>query len=289
MNARGKIVWLSSYPKSGNTWFRVFLANLLNPGMLPADINQLQQSPIASSRQIFDEATGLSASDLTREEIEELRPQVYRYLSAESENLIFQKIHDAWLKTPSGEDLIPSEATHAALYFIRNPLDVAVSFAHHSGITPEKMIFQMADEKFAFCTRPDRLHNQLEQKLLSWSGHVTSWTRNAPFPIKVMRFEDMKRDPFRLFKEAILFIGLDYTDSDIHKAIAFSDFKELKKQEAERGFREKPPRAESFFRKGETGSWKKVLSENQVRSIISVHGEVMKEFGYLDENNQPIE
>ena len=55
-----KIVWLASYPKSGNTWFRAFLTALFNPGNPEVDINNLYQSTIASSRQLFDEMTGVS-------------------------------------------------------------------------------------------------------------------------------------------------------------------------------------------------------------------------------------
>ena len=64
-----KIVWLASYPKSGNTWFRVFLSNLLSKANQPVDINNLFAAPIASNRQLFDEATGLSSSDLTADEM----------------------------------------------------------------------------------------------------------------------------------------------------------------------------------------------------------------------------
>ncbi|HJX72016.1 MAG TPA: hypothetical protein VJ346_08695, partial [Bacteroidales bacterium] len=74
MNEQKKIVWLASYPKSGNTWFRIFLTNLLNHTNEPVDINNLYPSTIASSRSLFDEATGLESSDLTLDEIELLRP-----------------------------------------------------------------------------------------------------------------------------------------------------------------------------------------------------------------------
>ena len=72
------IVWLASYPKSGNTWFRAFLTALLNPGSSDIDINNLYQTTIASSRQLFDEMTGISSADLSQSEIDRLRPLVYR-------------------------------------------------------------------------------------------------------------------------------------------------------------------------------------------------------------------
>jgi hypothetical protein len=283
-----KIVWLASYPKSGNTWFRVFISNLLSGSQQPIDINLLNNSPIASSRLTFDEATGLASSDLTKEEIENLRPGVYRQLASEAQELIFQKIHDAWYITASGEPLVPAAVSKAVIYFIRNPLDIAVSFAHHSGTTIEKIIRHMADPAYAFCSRDDRLHNQLEQKLFTWSEHVTSWTKQSNLPVKVLRYEDMKRDPFGTFSGALEFIGIKRSKNDIEKAIRFSDFSELKKQEEEKGFREKPPKADSFFRKGETGAWRDVLTDEQVQAIVSCHQKVMQEYGYLDNNNRLI-
>ncbi|KAB2870631.1 MAG: sulfotransferase domain-containing protein, partial [Bacteroidales bacterium] len=94
-----KIVWLASYPKSGNTWFRVFLSNLLSESDQPADINNLYATPIASSRELFDEATGLSSAELTLDEIDILRPGVYSYAARNSKEILFQKVHDAWLLT----------------------------------------------------------------------------------------------------------------------------------------------------------------------------------------------
>lgn len=288
MGSTEKIVWLASYPKSGNTWFRVFIANLLSGSQQPIDINLLNNSPIASSRLSFDEATGLASSDLTREEIENLRPAVYRQLASEAQELFFQKIHDAWYITPSGEPLVPAGVSKAVIYFIRNPLDVAVSFAHHSGTTTEKIIRHMADPSYAFCSKEDKLHNQLEQKLFTWSEHVTSWTKRSGLPVKVVRFEDMKKNTLGTFSEALDFIGIKRSKEEIEKAIRFSDFSELKKQENEKGFREKPPRADSFFRKGETGSWRDVLTAEQVQTIVVNHKNVMREYGYLDDNNQPV-
>jgi hypothetical protein len=281
-----KIIWLASYPKSGNTWFRVFIANLLSGSRQPIDINLLNNSPIASSRLTFDEATGLASSDLTREEIENLRPGVYRQLASDAQEPLFQKIHDAWYITTSGEPLVPATVSRAVIYFIRNPLDVAVSFAHHSGTTTEKIIRHMADPAYAFCSKDDRLHNQLEQKLFTWSEHVTSWTKKSGLPVKVLRYEDMKRDPFGTFSGALDFIGLKRSKGEIEQAIRFSDFSEMKKQEKEKGFREKPPKADSFFRKGETGTWRDVLTDDEIHAIVTCHQEVMKEYGYLDENNR---
>ncbi|MDX9697324.1 MAG: hypothetical protein RBT49_16150, partial [Bacteroidales bacterium] len=90
--SKKNIVWLASYPKSGNTWFRVFLTNLLNEKTEPAHINDLTETSISSSRKIFDDYTGLSSSDLSFDEIDKLRPDVYRMQSDESAELLFKKV-----------------------------------------------------------------------------------------------------------------------------------------------------------------------------------------------------
>ena len=276
-----KIIWLASYPKSGNTWFRAFLANLLYKKDKPADINELEGSPIASNRQIFDEATGLSSSDLTVDEIDNLRPLVYDYIARNSSEIVFHKIHDAVTLTSEGLSLIPADATLGAIYFIRNPLDVAVSFAHHANLNLDAIVTAMNNNEYAFCSKTSRLHMQLRQKLLSWSNHYLSWTEQSDFPVIVIKYEDMMLNTFDTFSEAIKFCGFKFSESEIREAIQKSSFSELQKQEKEKGFREKSPGSESFFRKGKIGSWKEELPDHLAEMIINDHREVMSRLGYF--------
>lgn len=273
-------MWLASYPKSGNTWFRIFLTNLLNHTNEPADINNLYPSTIASSRSLFDEAIGLESSDLTLDEVELLRPQVYRYMAGTSNEVLYHKIHDAWISLPDGNTLVPEDVTKAVLYFIRNPLDVAISFAHHSSTTIDKAIGMMNDSHYAFCSRQTKLHNQTRQKLLSWSEHIASWVDQSGLPVLVMRYEDMITDTLAVFKDAMKFSGIEATDEKIRKSIEFSSFENIQKQEKEKGFREKATKSESFFRKGISGDWKNVLTSEQIDKIVSRHQKMMERFGY---------
>jgi len=280
-----KIVWLASYPKSGNTWFRAFLTALLNPGCSEVDINNLHPTTIASSRQLFDELAGVSSADLTNGEIERLRPQVYRQNALESEDMIYHKIHDAWTRLPGGEPLIPADVTCAVVYFIRNPLDVVLSFAHHLNTSIDKTIAIMNNPAYAFCERRDRLHNQLSQRLLTWSGHVKSWVDESGLPVLIMRYEDMLALPEETFARAVSFLGLNQTPGEIHAALDYCTFARLQKQEVEKGFAEKSAKADSFFRKGIAGEWQQVLTKEQVKRITDEQGEIMERFGYLQEED----
>ena len=278
-----KIVWLASYPKSGNTWIRAFLTALLNPEKSGLDINNMVPSTIASSRQLFDEMAGVSASDLLPDEIDRLRPAIYRQNAMESEELLYHKIHDAWIRLPGGEPLIPADVTRAVIYIIRNPLDVAVSFAHHLHTSIDKTINIMNNPDYAFCDRRDRLANQLRQRLLTWSGHVKSWVDESGLRVCVMRYEDMSAQSEITFTKAVDFIGLQHSCTEIKAALELCDFSRLQKQEEDKGFSEKSARSPSFFRKGTVGDWRNVLSRDQVLRITDAHGTMMARFGYGDE------
>jgi len=280
------IIWLVSYPKSGNTWFRVFLTNLLSDADTPASINELERTPIASARGVFDNNIGFEASDLTADEIDRLRPELYIHLAETATEPLFMKIHDAYTNVADNMPLIPAAATGGAIYFIRNPLDVAVSFAHHSGCDYDKSLTMMANEAYAFCGKSDRLHNQLRQKLLSWSSHVKSWVDTTPFPVCLLRYEDMKSQPLETFEKAVRFAGFDHTRAQIQKALDFSSFEVVQQQEEAEGFHEKSPSSSRFFRKGNIGSWREELNETQAKRIVDDHWEVMRRFGYLDDDGK---
>ncbi|HVU32162.1 MAG TPA: sulfotransferase domain-containing protein [Opitutaceae bacterium] len=283
------IVWLASYPKSGNTWFRMFLANYLRDGDQPINFDDLQSGLLASARETFDQLVGYDSGEMTFDEIDSVRPDVYRYQAEHATETPYCKIHDAFILLPDGRPLVPLDATACVLYFIRNPLDVAVSFAHHHGHDRfDRIVRAMGNAEYALCGSPMAQANQLRQKLLTWSGHVTSWTEAPGLRVHVVRFEDMKRDSVEAFGGAIRFLGLGEDETRLRKAIAFSRFEELKRQETCSGFPGKSPQARSFFRKGEVGSWRGELNPAHVAQLVADHRDVMRRFGYLGAREQPV-
>jgi len=278
------IIWLASYPKSGNTWFRIFLSNLLDDKEDPADINKITSTHgIASARHIFDEITGIEASDLSHDEADLLRPGLYNIISEEAKRTLFIKVHDAYTYLPDKSPLFPPSASKGVIYIIRNPLDVAVSYANHNSCTVQKSIDMMGDRNHGLCTKNRRLINQLRQKMGNWSNHVLSWNEAPEHKLHVMRYEDMKQSPVETFSSAIKFAEFDFDGKAVVEAIKKSSFEELQKQEKEKGFKEKAADSPSFFRKGEPGSWREQLTPEQAQQIIKENSVVMKKFGYLTE------
>ena len=283
------ITWLASYPKSGNTWMRVLLTNYLHDGNTPADINKLDGGPIASVRKWFDEWVGIEASALDDAVIERLRPDVYRCMAGESPDTIYMKVHDAWCRTDRGEPLFPADVTAGVVYIIRNPLDIVMSAAHHWGSGTEKAVENLCDLDFTLSSSSKGLSDQLRQNMRSWSGHVKSWIDESGLPVYPVRYEDMLQDSETTFKGVVQFCGLECNDERIRKAVAFSDFSELQRQEREKGFRKRPAFAsEPFFRRGRKSSWHEELPPGLVKRIIDTHGTMMKRFGYLDEHDEPV-
>ncbi|MDM4769031.1 sulfotransferase domain-containing protein [Solimonas sp. SE-A11] len=283
----GGIYWLASYPKSGNTWFRTFLRNLKADGETPVDINELSTGSIASARGWLDEVLGFDTAELTPDEVERLRPVVYRWSLREPE-IGYHKIHDAYTLTPAGEPLVSREATLGALYIVRNPLDVAPSAANHWHCSIDQAIEQMGQPDMALCRSRKSLPPQVRQRLLSWSGHVESWADASGLNLHVIRYEDMLDRAQETFSGAARFLGLPDDPARVAKAIRFSAFGELARQESEKGFRERPRHTERFFRQGRAGGWRDRLTQEQVQRLVKDHSAVMYRYGYLDAAGEPV-
>jgi len=283
----GGIYWIASYPKSGNTWFRTFLKNYLEDDDQPVDINDISTGGIASSRAWLDEVLGIDTADLSEEEAERLRPKVYNWFLTGGE-IAYRKIHDAYTYTVDNEPLVGVEGTIGAIYIIRNPLDVAVSYAFHNNSSIDDAIQKMGDINHTLNRSHNKFTLQTSQKMLTWSNHVTSWVDASPLKCHVIRYEDMLARPLETFAGAVCFLKLSDDSGRLGKSIRFSEFDVLRTNENKTIFRMKPAHMRNFFRNGKSGDWMDKLTSRQVERIISDHGLVMRRFGYLNETWQPL-
>jgi hypothetical protein len=289
-----RTIWLASYPKSGNTWFRMLVANLSAKEGEPLDINDLpERGGIASARGPFDHLLLVESGLLSFDEIDVLRPRVYEALARGAEDgeydavdappVRFVKTHDAYTLTPAGEPLLAgARGADGTILVVRDPRDVVSSLANHNRWTIDRTIDFMNDKEAGFCTRPGRLHEQLRQQLPGWSGYLASWLEQTDIPVHLVRYEDMHDNAFGILRRALDFAGRQATDEQVRRAISFADFSQLRQQEEAKGFREAPragaPRP--FFRRGEAGAWRSELSPEQVARIEAEHAPMMRRLGY---------
>lgn len=273
-----KIFWLASYPKSGNTWMRALLTNYWHTGDGPADINAFTACPLASDRALFDEMMGVESSDLIPEEIARYRPTFLAHLAVESDTTLYIKVHDAWGRNIHGVALFPPTVTAGAIYLVRNPLDVALSYAHHNQCSVERAIDLMADQQHGLSLND--IHSQLPQHLGAWSEHVQSWLISSGIDVLIVRYEDLLARTAEIFEDVLRYLGQPIDHERVRRAVMFSAFDRLQAQERVSGFQEKQPTAPSFFRSGRAGEGREVLTETQVKRIIDRHGPVMEQLKY---------
>ena len=271
-----KIIWLASYPKSGNTWMRAFLHNLFRDPEEAYDINKITDFSTSDSSIDWYTAqdkrnwTEWSALDVAR-----MRRGAQLAICAWRRDDTFVKTHNASIIF-QGYPMIYPDLTAGAIYIVRNPLDVAISLSHHYGSSIDEAITALGDEGVGSKTN-DKIIYEVHK---SWSTHVDSWTGQARPGLTVLRYEDMLANPIKAFGRLSSFLGLNPPRQRLERAIERSSFKSLRAQEDTLGFKEKSPYAQRFFREGRAGQWRDVLSQAQIDQVVSVHKEQMQRFGY---------
>jgi hypothetical protein len=275
----GNIVWLASYPKSGNTWMRAFVYNLIEQPSRPGRIDELPRyfESEAEPRWYLPALGGRLPEQCSAEEIIALKHGVHQAIAASrARGSIFTKTHNRF-GSFNQYPLHNLSVMAAAIYMVRNPLDVVLSLADHYGIGLDEAIEFMGNEETGTPSDMDYVISFLG----SWSTHVASWTTQAHPRIAVLRYEDMLDKPLKTFTQAAKLLGLANDRRAIKQAIEYSSFRELRKQEAREGFVERSPHSQAFFRKGRKNQWIEALSDDQVAAIVERHYEQMARFGYV--------
>lgn len=260
---------------------RAFLNQLYRlmfvPNAPPFDLNRLggmEASDVSAALYAPHLKHAPGPADQAR--IAALRPRVQREIAEGRRARVLIKTHNARIED-RGFPTINPKVTSGAVYLVRNPLDVAISFAAFRGIPLDRAIADMAMTGFGNSTNEKTVYWVSG----SWSENVQSWTETADPTVLVLRYEDILADPAARFAEAARHILLEPTAGQVAEAVALSSFDRLKGIEKSRGFSERPASAREFFRKGNAGQWRSALSKAQVDRIVADHEAQMARFGYL--------
>ena len=276
----GNILWLASYPKSGNTWMRAFLAHLLPDAPRPLDPNKLGGafSQAESSIGWYRRLDPRPLEQWQAEDFARARPRVHEAIAASRSTTTFCTTHCAMMAV-HGHPAVNMAVSTGAIYIVRNPLDVALSYADFLARPADEVATMMATENYTFPPTP----RNAPEVLGSWSQHVASWTAPQNRRVHTVRYEDLLSAPSKHFRAVVRFLGLDMPRGRIERAIRHASFATLARQEAALGFSERPPHQKRFFRKGTAGQWRKELAPQQVARICAAHRRQMARFGYLPE------
>jgi hypothetical protein len=271
------IVWIASYPKSGNTWVRLFIANLIADRPEPLDINAVGTFvPGEADPGWFRRSARRPLNELSDEEIAALRPAVQESIARARPRGLLLKTHNA-LGEHKGHPLISMAATAWSIYIVRDPRDVALSARSHFGLGLDETIAAMARSTRS-SPRPEQ---QIYEVYESWSNHVKSWTQFRHPRLLVLRYEDLLAEPLRSFTAVARALGLERDRGRVERAIAHSSFAEVSAQERAKGFGERSTYGGHFFRSGRAGAWREELTAAQAERIARDHAAQMRRFGYL--------
>ncbi len=276
----GKIIWLASYPRSGNTWTRAVLHNLLaglRGDAAALDLNRLHQS--SSWEALPGWWQGLLRQPLersTKAEVAAVRLRAQQRFADQAPGLVPVKTHHAFARS-QGQPTINMKATAAAIYLLRNPLDLVPSLAAHLNYPLDRAIAELNQDGYETFNQQAGAYEHYG----SWRQHVLSWTSTPSARLLVLRYEDLLADPVDSFGKLATHLGLQPPAEVLAQAIEQADFKRLQAQEAASGFVERPTSSRVFFRAGRADQWQETLTPAQVRAVVEPNRAVMDRFGYL--------
>lgn len=270
-----KIVWIASYPRSGNTWMRFLLANLL--------YGQVQSS-VALNKLIPDIHRAVAGGQL------------------HGKRKLLMKTH--WSFDPG---LPLREDTIGAIYIVRHPIDVLASNLDYYLVRSREFTALDSEEARRETTRrwiDDYVahggsRQGRELGFGTWTENVRGWTEGAlPYPRLVLRYEDLKSATVRGMADVTRFLGVTASEAQIADAIARSSFEAMRALEEQEIARRQPgiffnegleagvERGARFVRRGEVGGQETLLTPAQRAAAMERFGPAMARFGYADRADQ---
>ena len=277
------IIWIASYPKSGNTYIRSFLASyffsengkfnfdqLLKLHQFPSmkfSKNRIESEEEASKYWIFNQKTFFDNDEL---------------------NLV--KTHNCLLKF-RGNNFTSKDQTLGAIYIVRDPRNLITSFTHHYSFSYEDALKFMMYDKAALVEKSADNDYSNFTYLNSWSNHYKSWRDNDQFKTLFIKFEDLEDNKDKIFREIVKFINeLNKNSKEVDEkkfinSINSTSFVNMKNKERNEGFEEsviskKTGKKLNFFNLGFNNRWQKILSNDIKQKMNLNFKNELKELGY---------
>ena len=276
------IIWLSSYPKSGNTYIRSFLSAYFftNNGEFNFQLLKfIEQFP---DRQFFNGFIN------TKEEASKKWLPIQREI-IKSKKIRFLKTHSAY-GSLNNNPFTSSEVTIGGIYIVRDPRNVLLSLMNHFSLDEEGALEMLCDQNRGIKSEDN---NYATYSFLStWSNHLKSWSNIKSFKTILIKYEDLENNSEKVLNNLVKFTndllknnkGIDHQKFD--RALETTNFAKLKKKENKEGFSEamfskKKKEKIPFFNMGFKSDWKKILNKSTVKKIEEKFRKEMMDIGYL--------
>ena len=296
MEKSKKIFWLTSYPKSGNTWIRLILCALFftKEGNLN-DFKILTKIPKFDVLKNFEFVKNISNKDYLTifnksDKYNQETLKTYSKYWAEAEKRItitdgqfgFFKTHNGRIKVDS--NLYANISTTAGfLYIYRDPRDIVISYAKHLQKSTDFTVDYLVNGQII---GNDKEKDFLPEITLNWGDHYLSWKKFKEVPSIYIKYENLLENPDKEINNIIKFfynnynVKIDNKDLKIKNIVQSTGFKNLVKLEKKYDFKERL-QSKKFFRVGKKNQWKDNLDQDKVAIIENKFNKIMKELNYL--------
>jgi len=277
------IIWIASYPKSGNTWVRSFITAyyFCKDGVF--DIQKLKLIEDYPNKKFFD--------DEVREGEIHKHWEKSKKKICENKKIKFLKTHNS-LITAFGQNFTSPKYTLGVVYIVRDPRNIITSIKNHNDFSTYDEAFKLLKDDNAILNDYKHLRNFAKTNIInSWRLNYQSWITNNFFRRLTLRYEDMLFDPERTFRDLIIFINTicrfndNFDDKKFKNALNSTKFKSLKNLEEKNQFTEnvysaRDKRKIKFFFQGPENNWKKNLDSNLINEMNEYYKEDLIKFRY---------
>ena len=275
------IIWLASYPKSGNTWVRLFLNNLIQfKDDFNINKNIITQFPLRSH---FE---GLTKNVNNQNEFAKYCIQAQKKVNLDKK-IKFLKTHNAFWNWGDGKYTFTDENNSlGVIYIVRDPRNVVTSVLNyfHKKSYDEALKFLEENKVLG----GDDSEIGLPTIIGSWSNHYKSWKKFKKNYI-LIRYENLLKNPIMEFTKITnyleTFTEYKFGKDKILKAIEYCSFDNLSNQEDKFGFNDNSKKnkemKKKFFNLGPRNKWENILEEKTKIKIETLFKNEMQELGYL--------
>ena len=254
------IIWIASYPKSGNTWVRSLISSYFFSKTGNFDFSLLKNISLYPGPKYFN-------TKIRKPGEVSLFWEMSQKNIIENQRITFLKTHNA-LVALNSRNFTTEKTTLGAIYIIRDPRNILSSLKNHYGFKDynEALEFMTNKKKYIWDVRKEKDFSGF-QFLGSWSDHYKTWIENTKFKTLLLKYEDLENDCYstshKLIKYILLLNGKNKVDEKkLFKSVETTKFDILKKKEKETGFDESIKVNninKSFFFLGPENKWKNKL------------------------------
>ena len=295
------IIWLASYPKSGNTWVRTIINELLYTNNNLDNIfnnasKNIRQFPAYSDFKDSFEFTSLDRNEIVKDKL--INKTIKSWIILQNKINRDKKIKLFKTHNLLGKFVIDEKEysftnldnTIGVIHIVRDPRSVVTSLKNHFSLKSEEEAKEMI-------TDPDtwsglKYKNTIPNYFSSWSNHYNSWKR-FPKNNLMIRYEDILENPENEIKKIIdylkKFFKFEINKERIVEIIEKTSFNNFKKNEMNGKFyenvigdkKDKENKKVNFFFLGPENNWKKMLKKETILEIERKFEKEMKELNYI--------